>query len=72
MADPSRLPDPEQRPLRGPMYHYTSLDASLSILQHKVLRATGIHYLNDASESELGFSIIRKSRPGRTEVVVRY
>jgi len=23
------------------------------------LRATGIHYLNDASESELGFSIIR-------------
>jgi hypothetical protein len=47
MADPSRLPDPEQRPLRGPMYHYTSLDASLSILQHKVLRATGGQVLTE-------------------------
>jgi hypothetical protein len=53
------LTDPEQRPLSGPIYHYTSLDAFLSIVERKVLRATSLHYLNDASEGVLGLSLLQ-------------
>jgi hypothetical protein len=60
--------DVEYRPLRGNLYHYTSLDAVLSIVQQKTLRATNIHYLNDASESELGVTLIRDlARAARRE-----
>jgi len=50
--------DPEYRPLSGPLHHYTSFEALLSIVQTKVLWATNVHYLNDASESELGLEIM--------------
>lgn len=50
--------DPEYRPISGSLYHYTSLDALVSICTSKKLRATNVHYLNDASESELGLSLI--------------
>jgi hypothetical protein len=52
--------DPEYRPLRGPLHHYTSVDALLSILQTQSLWATNIRYLNDSSESELGLSLMRE------------
>ena len=52
--------DPEYRPLSGPLHHYTSLEALLSIVKTKALWATNVHYLNDASESELGLEIIRQ------------
>lgn len=52
--------DPEYRPLRGALHHYTSLDAFLSIVKSKALWATNIHYLNDTSESDLGLRIMRQ------------
>ncbi len=54
------MDDPEYRPLRGPLHHYTSVDALLSILKSKVLWATNIRYLNDSTESELGLSLTRR------------
>lgn len=51
--------DPEYHPIAGPLYHYTSIDALLGIVSTKSLWATSVHYLNDASESELGISLIR-------------
>lgn len=55
------LDDPEYRPISGCLYHYTSIDAFLSIAQHKVLRATKLEYLNDAAEGITGFSRIREA-----------
>ena len=52
--------DPEYRPLSGPLHHYTSLDALLSIVETKSLWATNVHYLNDSSESELGLNLMRQ------------
>lgn len=52
--------DPEQRPLSGPLHHYTSLDALQSIVKTKTLWATNVHYLNDASESEFGLALMRQ------------
>jgi hypothetical protein len=52
--------DPEYRPLTGPLHHYTSLDALLSIIETKTLWGTNVHYLNDSSESELGLSLMRQ------------
>lgn len=52
--------DPEYRPLSGPLHHYTSLDALLSIVKTKSLWATNVRYLNDSSESELGLKLMRQ------------
>lgn len=52
--------DPEQRGISGPLHHYTSLEALQSILEKKALWATNVHYLNDASESELGLDIMKQ------------
>lgn len=52
--------DPEYRGISGPLHHYTSLEALQSILGEKALWATNIHYLNDASESELGLDIMKQ------------
>jgi hypothetical protein len=50
--------DIEYRPV-GDLYHYTSLEAFTRILDSGVLRATGVQYLNDASEVEHGMQLIR-------------
>jgi hypothetical protein len=42
------------------LWHYTSLDAFLSIAETKQLRATSLYYLNDASEGALGPTILRR------------
>jgi hypothetical protein len=52
--------DLESRPISGPLHHYTSLDALLSILKTRSLWATNIRYLNDSSESELGLKLMRQ------------
>jgi hypothetical protein len=52
--------DPEYRPLHGPLHHYTSVDALLSIVKSRALWATNVRYLNDSSESELGLKLIRR------------
>lgn len=52
--------DPEYRPLSGPLHHYTSVDALLSIVRTKSLWATNVRYLNDSSESELGLALMRE------------
>lgn len=52
--------DPEYRPVSGSLHHYTSLDAFLSIVNSKSLRATNVHYLNDSSESELGLKLMKQ------------
>jgi Protein of unknown function (DUF2971) len=52
--------DPEYRPISGPLHHYTSLHALLSIVKTKALWATNVHYLNDSSESELGLKLMRQ------------
>ncbi len=52
--------DPEYRPLIGPLHHYTSLTALLSIIKSKRLWATNIRYLNDSSESELGLTRMKQ------------
>lgn len=46
--------DPEYRPLSGPLHHYTSLDVVESIVRNRIMWATHVNYLNDASESKLG------------------
>jgi hypothetical protein len=61
MHNTSVADDPDNRPLAGPMYHYTSLEAFLSIVEHGLLRATSLQYLNDASEGVLGISLIRET-----------
>jgi hypothetical protein len=53
--------DPEYHPISGDLHHYTSLDALLSICNSKKLRATSVHYLNDANESELGLALISEA-----------
>jgi hypothetical protein len=57
---PSRMhaEDPEYRPVQGPLHHYTSITALLSIVDTKSLWATNVHYLNDSSESELGLALM--------------
>ena len=52
--------DPEYRPLHGPLHHYTSLEALLSIVKTGTLWASNVHYLNDSSESELGLGIMEQ------------
>lgn len=52
--------DPEYQPISGPLHHYTSLDALVSIVKSKSLRATNVHYMNDASESELGLKTMKE------------
>jgi hypothetical protein len=52
--------DPEQRPVRGPLHHYTSVEALRAIISSKTLRATNVYYLNDSSESELGLLLMRQ------------
>ena len=51
--------DPEYQPIGGHLYHYTSIEAFLSIAQQKKLRATALDYMNDASEGTTGFSRIK-------------
>ena len=53
--------DPEGRPLAGPLFHYTSLEGLQGIVNEKALRATSVHYLNDASESALGTGLLYES-----------
>lgn len=53
--------DEEYRPISGPLYHYTSIDALINIVEHKTLRATNVYYMNDASESDLGLGLIREA-----------
>lgn len=55
------LNDPEYHGIAGPLYHYTSLEAFLSIVESRSLWATSVHYLNDANESELGLSLLKKT-----------
>lgn len=57
----SEYKDGEYRPIAGPLYHYTSIDALISIVEHKTLRATNIYYMNDASESDLGLGLIKQA-----------
>jgi hypothetical protein len=52
--------DPEYRPLRGSLHHYTSVAALSSILKSKTFWATNIRYLEDASEGELGLARMRQ------------
>jgi DUF2971 family protein len=52
--------DPEYRPVAGPLHHYTSLTALLSIIKSKCLWATNVRYLNDKSESEIGLARMRQ------------
>jgi Protein of unknown function (DUF2971) len=42
------------------LYHYTSLEAAIAILGSKKLRASSIHYLNDATEFEYGMELLQK------------
>lgn len=61
----NRLPrkykdDPEQRPVSGPLHHYTSLDALRSIVKTKTLWATNVHYMHDTTESEFGLELMRQ------------
>jgi hypothetical protein len=52
--------DVEYEPLVGPLHHYTSVTALSSILKSKALWATNIRYLEDSSESTLGFALMRQ------------
>jgi hypothetical protein len=52
--------DPESRPLRGPLHHYTSLEALESVIRSRCLWATHVNFLNDTSESKLGLRLMAK------------
>ncbi len=41
------------------LYHYTTVDALLSILQHNALWATHIRYMNDTSEQRVLWDLLR-------------
>ena len=41
------------------LYHYTTVDALLSILQHNALWATHIRYMNDTSEQKVLWDLLR-------------
>jgi hypothetical protein len=53
------------------LYHYTSLQSALSILQNRTLRFTNILYLNDPSELQLGLEIGERVIPLLMEEYVR-
>ena len=53
-----KFPPNQRRPAR--LYHYTSQAGLLAILSSKVLWASNILYLNDASESRYGISVARE------------
>jgi hypothetical protein len=46
--------DLEYRPVRGPLHHYTSLDAVESIVRNRVLWATHIDHFQDKTEGKVG------------------
>ncbi len=41
------------------LYHYTSLASFLDIIRTRTMRASSVHYLNDARESRLGLELLR-------------
>ena len=49
------------------LYHYTTLDALLSIVQHSALWATHIRYMNDTSEQNVLWDRLRKTAGSRLE-----
>jgi DUF2971 family protein len=49
------------------IYHYTTLDALLSIVQHSALWATHIRYMNDTSEQNVLWDRLRKAAESRLE-----
>jgi hypothetical protein len=49
------------------LYHYTTLDALLSIVQHSALWATHIRYMNDTSEQNVLWNRLRKTAGSRLE-----
>lgn len=55
------MADPEYRSYSGPFYHYTSIDALLGIVTSRVLWATNVYFLNDATESRLGLEMFQAS-----------
>jgi hypothetical protein len=48
-------PDPD-----GLLYHYASLEACIGIVENKLLWATHIAYMNDTSEQELMWELVRR------------
>jgi hypothetical protein len=48
----------EDRPLAGPLYHYTSLDVLVKIVESGVMWASSVFYMNDASEIRHGIDVI--------------
>lgn len=54
------IDDVEYEPLVGSLHHYTSVTALSSILKSKTFWATNIRYLDDSSESALGFTRMRQ------------
>lgn len=50
------LPFDEDQP-KGLLYHYTSLEGLIGIVNRKLIRATHVRYLNDISEIRNAFSI---------------
>jgi hypothetical protein len=49
------------------LYHYTTLDALLSIVQHSALWATHIRYMNDTSEQNVLWNLLRKGAERRLQ-----
>src|SRR5271167_1835242 len=51
------------------LYHYTSMRGLLSIVETGRIRATHIRYLNDWSEAETMWSLVRQHLHARKELV---
>lgn len=47
------------------VYHYTTLSALLSIVQHSALWATHIRYMNDTTEQKILWDLLRKRAEAR-------
>ncbi len=54
--EPTTIPEWMLDPV---LYHYTTVDALLSILQHNALWATHIRYMNDTSEQKVLWDLLR-------------
>ncbi len=53
------------------LYHYTSLESAVAILESKTVRASSILYLNDAAEFEYGMEQLKQLFSGTTSTDTR-
>ena len=68
MADVTASSEKSSPDSDGLLYHYASLDAFKGIIENRLLWATHIAYMNDTSEQELMWELVRRRVDERLQV----